>query len=101
MAREKKKTEQMYVRESGDGKVMEIHVEGDILPNRVFLQILDVMKENRNREEVKPVVFVVYTPQMLMMVKNAIPSEYYAHVEVRKTVPLLEEGGDMLDAVGL
>jgi len=35
------------------------------------------------------------------MVKNAIPSEYYAHVEVRKTVPLLEEGGDMLDAVGL
>lgn len=101
MARNKKETEQMYVREGGDSKVMEIHVEGNILPNRVFLQILDVMKENRQREEVKPVVFVVYTPQMLMIVKNAIPSEYYAHVEVRNTVAPMEEGGDMLDAVGL
>lgn len=94
----RKKKEQLLISEVPSENVMEIHVYGDMLPNEVFLRIVDAMKVNKESESPKKVCFVVYTSMMLTSVKYAIPSEMYAKIEIRS---LKTEKGGLKDAVGM
>jgi len=79
--------------------VIELHIQGEILPNRIFLQILDIMLENKESETLKAIRFVVYTSMMLTAIRYAIPSEYYETVEVRN--PEYMKKDVLKDAAGM
>lgn len=76
---------------------MEIHLIGDILPNSVFQQIIELMKANRESEHPKSVRFFVSSSMMLVSVRYAIPSQFYESVEIEGAV-----GKEVLkDAAGM
>lgn len=83
-----------------DAQALEIHVYGDILHNSVFQKIIEVMKENREREEPKSVRFVVFSSMMMVSVRYAVPSEFYESVEVRQLEDK-KENEVLKDAAGL
>lgn len=79
---------------------LELHVAGDLLGHGVFLDILDVLKKNKDSEMPKNVRFVVFSAPMLQMIRYSIPSEYYAALEIRNPNYAAEK--DVLkDAAGL
>lgn len=84
---------------AGD-EIMEMHVSGELLPNRVYQEILDRIKENMESGAPKKIRFVVFTFAMLKMIRYSIPSDYYYALEVRNRKAPAGEGV-MLNAVGM
>jgi hypothetical protein len=72
-----------------DGNTVQIHVSGDMLPNSKYLFILELMKGYVGSKEI---VFQADNPQMMMLIRNAIPSEYYARIEIAGSGALKQEG---------
>jgi len=94
MAREKKKP--YSIEETAD--TMEIHLTGDLLHDKVFLQIVEIMKANRACEQPKKVRFFVTSSMMMMSVRYAIPSMFYESIEL-EGAPAGK--GELLNAAGL
>lgn len=96
MAREKKKP--YSIKEIAD--TLEIHLTGDLLHDQVFLQIVEIMKANRECEQPKKVRFFVTTSMMMMSVRYAIPSKFYESIELEDAVTA-DRKGALRDAAGL
>lgn len=82
MAKSKKSTKPYWV-ETTENR-LEIHLAGEILTNTVFLNIVELMKRNRESNQPKAVRFWVEGSTMLMSVRYAFPSAYYESVELEK-----------------
>jgi hypothetical protein len=93
-----KKKETILITEVPSENVMEIHVYGEYLSNKVFLHILDAMNANRESDSPKSIHFVVYTSMMHTAVRYAIPSELYEKIDIRS---LAAEEGGLKDASGM
>lgn len=69
---------------------LELHVTGNLLPCSTYNLILDAMKENRDGEAL-PLVFVAYSLDMYLLLRESVPREYYSGLELRDALPA---GGD-------
>ena len=81
---------------------LELHVTGNLLPCSTYNRILDVMKENRDGEAL-PVIFVAYSLDMYLLLRESVPREYYAGLELRDALPVAGGAGDggYRDAAGM
>lgn len=68
------------VQNSEDNSVR-IHVHGDMLPNSTFLEILDLLKENKDK---KPVDFTADFSEMMLLITQSIPREHYRKLELKR-----------------
>ena len=75
----KKKTGQIFVRELDGTNAVQIHITGGLMPNSVFMEILNHIKSFRDS---RAIVFVVYDTKMLLLIRECIPSEYYERIEI-------------------
>jgi len=75
----KRKSEQVFITEPDGANTVQIHVTGGLMPNAVFLQIIEHMKAHKDS---KTIVFVVYDVKMMLLIRQAIPSEYYERIEL-------------------
>ena len=98
MAKAKKTPPPYWVELSGD--LMKIHLSGELLASKAFLEIIELMKKNREAARPKPVRFVVSNGVMMMAVKYAIPSQFYEEV-VLEGQNQVSENGVLKDAAGL
>lgn len=60
--------------------ILELHVHGDRLPSSAFLEILAILEKNHKQKEVD---FVAYSPVMLLLLRQAVPTEYYRKLELK------------------
>ena len=74
----KKKPDQIFIVQA-ETSTVQIHVTGDSLPNSVFLQILEHMKAHKDNAAI---VFVVYDAKMMLLIRQAIPTELYVRIEI-------------------
>ena len=88
MARQKK-TQPPYWTELSDG-VMKIHLSGDTLSDRAFLEILELMKKNRESPQPRAVCFVVSDSTMMMTVRYAFPSAFYEAVVLEQQAQAID-----------
>lgn len=84
-----KKTQPPYRVELSKG-AMKIHLSGDTLSDKAFLEILELMKKNRESPQPRAVYFVVSGSTMMMTVRYAFPSAFYEAV-------VLEQQARMID----
>ena len=84
-----KKAQPPYRVELSKG-AMKIHLSGDTLSDKAFLEILEMMKENRESPQPRAVYFVVSGSTMMMTVRYAFPSAFYEAV-------VLEQQARMID----
>jgi len=75
----KKKPDQVFIVEPERTNTVKIHVTGDMMPNAVFLKILEHLKTYRAENTI---AFVVYNINMMRLIGESIPSEYYNHIEI-------------------
>lgn len=61
-------------------EMIEIHLSGELMANKVFLEIVELMKKNRETAKPKAVRFVVSNGVMMMAVRYAIPSQFYQEI---------------------
>ncbi|MCI9669887.1 MAG: hypothetical protein HFG19_09475 [Oscillospiraceae bacterium] len=87
MARQKK-TQPPYWTELSEG-VMKIHLSGDTLPDRAFLEILELMKKNRESPQPRAVCFVV-SDSTMMTVRYAFPSAFYEAVVLEQQAQAID-----------
>jgi len=79
------KTKKLPLEIISNESTTELHVAGDLLGYKVFQDILDHLKENKERDVPKSIRFVVYTSSMLQMIRYSIPREYYSALEIRSS----------------
>ena len=95
----KKKTNPPYWVELSENR-MAIHLSGELLANQVFMEIVDLMKKNRESAQPKAVWFVVSNSTMMMSVRYAFPSAYYESVVLEQQTQA-SESERVQNAVGM
>ncbi len=70
---------QVYVSEPVHTGEVHIHVTGDMMPRTVFFEILELMKTYLDK---KTIVFAVYHYDMLRLVRESVPSQFYKRIEL-------------------
>ena len=88
MARQKK-TQPPYWTQRSEG-VMKIQSSGATLPVRAFLEILELMKKNRESPQPRAVCFVVSDSTMMMTVRYAFPSAFYEAVVLEQQAQAID-----------
>lgn len=59
---------------------VEINVHGDMLPNSVFMEILDILDENKEKKHVD---FIADNPQIMLLIREAFPGGCYRKLELK------------------
>ena len=90
MPRKPKQEQLLSSRNSVTGN-LELHVTGNLLPCSTYNRILDAMKENRDGEAL-PVIFVAYSLDMYLLLRESVPREYYESLELRDTLAVTGAG---------
>jgi hypothetical protein len=90
MPKKKSDDERVFVTEITGTDTVQIHVAGDMMPNSVFLKILEHLKAYRDS---KTIVFVVYDAKMMLLIRESIPSEYYERIEISSPDAFGQDGG--------
>ena len=85
----KKKPDPIFVVEPEGTNTVQIHVTGDMMPNSVFLKILEHLKTYRDENTI---TFVVYNINMMRLIGESIPFEYYNHIEIASPGAHPQEG---------
>ena len=67
MPKKKSDDEQIFIIKPEGTNIVQIHVTGDMMPNSVFLKILEYMKIYQGRT----VIFVVYDVKMLLLIRKS------------------------------
>ena len=73
------KSGQVYVSEPVHTDEVHIHVTGDMMPRTVFFEILELMKTYLDK---KTIVFDVYHHDMMRLVRESVPSQFYKRIEL-------------------
>lgn len=68
------------VHKSEDNSV-EINVHGDMLPNSVFLEIIDILGRFKDKKHVD---FTADNPKMMLLLRESIPGEHYRKLELKR-----------------
>jgi hypothetical protein len=79
MPKKKSDDERVFIKEPDGTDTVQIHVTGDMMPRFVFFQILELMKKYVDN---KTIVFVVYNANMMLLVRESVPSEFYDRIEL-------------------
>lgn len=98
----KPKQEQLLSMEAPDVGKLELHVTGDLLPISTYNKILTAIDDNRKGKAL-PILFVAYSLNMYLSLRESIPKEYFSGIELRDTPPALDAGGHggLRDAAGM
>ena len=75
----RQKADQVVVIEFAKTNTVQIHVTGDMVPNSVYLKILEHMQVYR---DLMTIIFVVYDAKMMLLIRQSIPSEFYERIEL-------------------
>ena len=65
---------------NNENNAVEINVHGDMLPNSVFLEILDVLKQNKDKRHVD---FIADNPKIMLLIRESLPGECYRKLELK------------------
>jgi len=86
----RKKADQVFVTELAETNTVQIHVTGDMMPNSVYLKILEHMKVYRDS---MTIIFIVYDAKMMLLIRQSIPSEFYERIEIGSQKEGLQSAG--------